>query len=132
MIGIDTNILVRLITRDDGDQAARAAATLSTHCSVDAPCRIDRIVLAELVWVLERGLRYPRREVADAIEAIVATLEFDVDHGDEVLMALEAYRHEGVDFADALLGLINAASGCSTTLTFDRRAARMATFQEIR
>jgi len=126
--GVDTNVLLRFIVRDDADQAAAADVFLERECSRDAPCLINRIVLCELVWVLERGYRYRRDPIAGVIDKILRTEEFRVENAAEAWAALQAYRKGRGDFADGLIGKTNRALGCAGTATFDREAGRMEEF----
>jgi predicted nucleic-acid-binding protein len=52
LIGVDTNVLVRYLVEDDAAQAEEAALFLRTRCSTETPAFVNRIVVAELVWVL--------------------------------------------------------------------------------
>jgi len=127
--GLDTNVLVRFLVKDDRRQAATAAAFVRGHCTAESPCHINRIVLCELVWVLETAYRYPRPVVAEVMEMILRTGEFVIEDADEAWAALAAYRDGGVDFADALLAHSNLAQGCDATATFDRKAGRSKGFE---
>lgn len=53
MIGIDTNVLVRHLVQDDPAQSRAASQVITERCTRDEPGFINRIVLCELVWVLE-------------------------------------------------------------------------------
>ncbi len=128
MKGVDTNVLIRFIVRDDADQAAAADHFLESECSREAPCLINRIVLCELVWMLDRGYRYRRGPIAGVIDKILRTEEFRVENAAEAWAALQAYRDGRADFADCLIGETNRALGCAVTATFDRYAGRMEEF----
>jgi predicted nucleic-acid-binding protein len=52
VIGVDTNVLVRYLVKDDSERAARAAILLEVECTMEHPAYINRIVMCELVWVL--------------------------------------------------------------------------------
>lgn len=126
MIGIDTNLLVRHLVQDDEKQARLARDFFRRECSVESPGWINRIVLCELTWVLERAYRYTREEVAGALGALAQTAEFRLEDSAAVWSALGSYREGVADFADALLAVTNREQGCSTTATLDRKAARLA------
>lgn len=128
MIGLDTNVLVRYITRDDRVQAARADRLMDS-LSADSPAFVNRIVLCELVWVLGRGYRYERPAIAGVIETILSSEALVVEDHELAMEALARYRDEDLDFADALIGAINLAAGCSTTARFDDAAAGLAGFE---
>lgn len=122
MIGVDTNVLARIVTGDDAHQQSLALAYLRRHCTSENPGWVNRIVVAELVWVLQAKREYARDRIADLLESLlhIPTLRFE-DH-DRVRTALTAYRN-GAGFAEALLAASNA-SNCTTTVTFDKVAAK--------
>lgn len=128
MIGVDTNVLVRFLTQDDPEQALLASRFLENHCSRHNPGLINRIVLCELVWVLETAYDYPRTTVADVLERLFRTAQLVLEEPENTWSALRAYREGKADFADCLLGLINRSAGCEITVTLDRKAARLPYF----
>jgi len=128
LIGLDTNILVRYLVRDDSAQAARADRELERP---NARFLIDGIVLCELVWVLETGYGFSRPEIASVLERILATAQFEVEAKDVTVIALHDFRRSAADFADCLIGRRNRAAGVSETLTFDRGLARLAGFRVL-
>lgn len=130
MIGLDTNVLLRHLVQDDAGQARQAEKFLATACSADDPAFVNRIVLCELVWVLESGYRYPRARVAGALEAILRTRQFVIEDAQEAWASLAVYRAGG-DFSDALIAAINLREGCIETATFDRHAARQPGFRSV-
>ena len=123
MIALDTNVLVRLLVKDDAAQFALAQSYLREHCTSDDPALVNRVVLAEFVWVLESFYAYPRERVAQALDGILATAVLAVEDASSVRAALARYRN-GADFADAIIAITNLRAGASTTLTFDKPAAR--------
>jgi predicted nucleic-acid-binding protein len=128
MIGVDTNVIVRLLVGDDAAQQRSAHDFLTRHTSPDEPARIDRIAAVETVWVLERRYGYSRTQIASAIEKLLDTAEIAFEDHDLVRSAVRDYR-QGIGFADALMARGNEHAGCTTTLTFDAVAAkRLASF----
>lgn len=130
MIGIDTNVLVRFLTGDDPAQALRAKAVME-RCTPQEPGWISVIVLCEIVWVLLRGYRYSREQVAGVVARLLRTAEFEIEDSDLARQALERFTKEGFDFADALIGLRNERSGAPQTYTFDQAAAGMPQFRLV-
>lgn len=116
MIGLDTNVLVRYLLREDPVQAARAERELERN----ERFLIDSIVLCELVWVLETGYGFSRTEIAAALERILATAQFEIESKDLALAALDDFRRSAADFSDCLIGRRNRAAGAPETVTFDR------------
>jgi predicted nucleic-acid-binding protein len=131
MKGLDTNVLIHLIVADDPDQAAAAERYIRRECAPDTPCLINRVVLCELVWVLERAYGYARSDIARAMEALLRTAQFRCEDADAAWAALRAYRTGAGDFADAVIGRSNRRQGCEATGTFDRKAARLDGFEAI-
>lgn len=129
MKGLDTNVLVRFLVKDDPKQAARAVSFMRGACTADAPCLVNRVVLCELEWVLESAYGYPRSTVAEVLGKILRTSELLVEDADEAWAALRAYREQGADFSDCLLARTNLSQGCDATATFDQSAGRVAGFE---
>jgi predicted nucleic-acid-binding protein len=127
---LDTNVLVRLLVADDAGQADRAAAYIERHCTVQAPCWLNRIVLCELVWVLDRAYGYGRSDIATALEKLLRTAQFMAEDSDIAWAALRAYR-EGGDFADTMIALTNQRNGCDATATFDGNAMKRNGFEPV-
>ncbi|NJO37287.1 MAG: type II toxin-antitoxin system VapC family toxin [Rhizobiales bacterium] len=124
MIGLDTSVLIRHLTQDEPDQAARASALIEKSCSTEEPGYVNRVVMCEIVWVLERAYRYQRTIIADCIETILRTADLRVENEKAVWTALARYQ-EGFDFADALIAETNAMAGVAATATFDRKACAL-------
>ena len=116
MIGLDTNVLLRYLVRDDAAQAVRADRELER----DERFLINGIVLCELVWVLETGYAFSRTEIAAALERILATAQFEIESKDLALAALDDFKGAARDWADCLIGRLNRAAGATETVTFDR------------
>lgn len=129
MIGIDTNVLVRYLTRDDERQAEIAHHYLTQECTAEEPAFINRVVQCEVIWVLERAYKYSREQIAHAFEMIFRTRQFQVEDQEFALAALRLYRQGKADYADALIGVVNKAAGCDMTVTFDKKASKLESFQ---
>ncbi len=128
MIGLDTNVLVRYLVEDDPRQAATAAKLIEKQCTEDDPGFVNRVVLCELVWVLESAYGYARATIAATIESLLRTAELEIDAVEVAWPALTAYRAGSADFSDALIGRLNRDAGCSATATFDKGAAKLDDF----
>lgn len=126
MKGLDTNVLVRFIVKDDHRQGAKAAEFLR---QTDETFFINSIVLCEFVWVLETAYGYSRATIVQALTLILFTNQFEIEERDLALNALEDYRTSKGDFADCLIGRRNRASGCDKTATFDRKLRGLETFE---
>ncbi len=123
MIALDTNLLVRYIVQDHPEQAAIATNLIETRLSEDEPGFVAHLVLAELVWVL-RGYGYGREQIAETLTGLLCAVELSVEQVELAWSALRAYAKGPADFADYLIGFRARSVGCSTVMTFDRKAAR--------
>jgi len=128
MKGLDTNVLVRYLAQDDPAQARKATRFIEEWCTPENPGYINSIVLCELVWVLESTYEYPRQDIAAGLEKILRISGFQIDNGLAAWAALRQYQRTNADFSDCLLGMLNRAGGCMHTVTFDRKASRLAEF----
>lgn len=120
MKGLDTNVLVRYLVRDDERQAEKASAYIRKTVSSGESCFINHIVLCEMVWVLESAYSFSKKEIADVLEKMLITKQFEIESKDIVRQAVHDYSHGSGDLADYLIGRINHFKGCDVTLTFDR------------
>ncbi|MFH5774238.1 PIN domain-containing protein [Paracoccus sp. NGMCC 1.201697] len=131
MIGIDTNVLVRFLTRDDATQSTQAVA-LFADLTEAQPGYLSREVMVELVWVLERAYQLPRAEIAMAVDGLLAAREIMVEMPDRVGLAIERYRQGGAGFADHMIALSARDAGCSAIFSFDRKAIASAQMSPLR
>lgn len=129
MIGLGSNILVRCLTQDDPVQAAIATEVIEQRLSEAEPGFISVVTMAETVWVLDRHYHFGRRQVAGAVELVLRTEVLLVEAEPEVFIALAALRSGRGEFADALIGALCDAAGCSRILTFDQGALRLPGFE---
>jgi predicted nucleic acid-binding protein len=116
---LDTNILARLLLRDDDDQYQRAVSLLGDGRAYTAP----PTVILELVWVLGNS-GVDRRGIIDGLKALLNLPNFRPRSSPEALAAVGLYE-AGLDFADALHLMLS--DGCESLITFDARFAKRAT-----
>ncbi|WP_394887709.1 PIN domain-containing protein [Mesorhizobium sp. AaZ16] len=121
-VGIDTNILLRMVLNDDPKQRAKALQ-FGDGLTSESPGYISLIVLVEFNWSLVSRYRQPRKQVLAAINRLIRTKSLVFESHNAVVRALERSNNAGVDFVDALIAEHNREQGCAHTATFDRAAA---------
>ncbi|MDZ7713496.1 MAG: type II toxin-antitoxin system VapC family toxin [Rhodovibrio sp.] len=131
MIGLDSNLILRFLTQDDFGQTERTAKFLANECSPARPGYINVVVLAEVIWTLERAYKFDKGDVATTVLGLVNADELEVQHGQTVRAACERYlqspaARRQIGLADYLIVCLNEAAGCETTATMDRRLAEAA------
>lgn len=120
MIALDTNVLVRLLTRDDEKQASKAHALLEKHADEDAAFFVSDIVLAELVWTLERSYDYDRNSIAQVLKALADNATLGFESREVLRVAQQFFADAKAGFADCLIVAKAQAAGCGSLVSFDK------------
>lgn len=124
MIGLDTNILVRLLVEDDPAQT-RLVNRFMQNLTADRPAFLSLIVLMELYWVLSTRYAIPRAQLLEVIRSLLALADLTVERREMVVEAITITERSRADFSDILIALQNEMAGCHHTITFDRKAAKL-------
>lgn len=120
MRAVDTNVLLRLITRDEEKQVESAEEFVSKGAWV------SHLVLAETSWVLDSVYGLPREDIAKAVEMLLNHEHVTLQDQDVIEAAVEKFRkHKGVTFSDVLVLEIARKSGHLPLGTFDRNLAKL-------
>jgi predicted nucleic-acid-binding protein len=120
MRAIDTNVLVRLITRDDPRQAC------SADHFVEKGAWVCLLALAEAVWVLSSIYKLDPRQQATAIEMLLNHTDLSIQDPDVAASALALFRAKpSLGFSDCLMLELARKSGHLPLGTFDRTFARL-------
>jgi predicted nucleic-acid-binding protein len=131
MIGLDTNVLLRYLIKDDEAQGDRSARVIRQADVRGEPVFIGPVVLCEMVWVLESRYGYAKPEIVRTLTAILDADGFDIADRNVVRSAVDDYRTHKADFADCLIGRTNEAAGCRETVTFERRLKALEPFRVL-
>ena len=123
MIGVDTNVLVRLIVADDARQHDLARRFFAERSESD-PAFISVAVVSEFAWTLRCFYDYSKDQVADALVALTESPDLVVEQRKMVAEAANLSRQAKVDFPDALVAHLALHAKCMTTVTFDKNAAK--------
>jgi predicted nucleic-acid-binding protein len=124
-ITVDTNVLVRVATKDDEKQARAAAKLLKSAEHIAIPLTS----LCEFVWVLRRVYSFGLQEILLALDALLDTENVVVNRPavDAGLAMLKA----GGDFADGMIAHEGAWLGGEVFVSFDKKAVSLISAQGL-
>lgn len=128
MIGIDTNVLVRYLNRDNEQQYQHAEDLLEGQCTEGAPGIITTVVLCELCWVLGSSYGATSSDLAETLNQLLATKQLRSLHRDAVVDALNLFQESNADFPDCLISVLHDLDHVERTYTFDKRASEFASW----
>ena len=131
MLGIDTNVLVRYLVRDDEAQFEKASRLIKREIAADAEVLVSLPVLLETEWVLRSRYHFKKAEILAAISGLLDATEIQFEDEAAIEESLKCWADGVADFADCLIGAHNRRLGCRTTATFDQKAARLPTFSSL-
>jgi predicted nucleic-acid-binding protein len=126
MRAVDTNVVVRVIIRDDANQTA------SAESFIHGGAWISWLALAESIWVLDSIYGLNWKELAAAIEMLLNHRDFIVQDADTVSAALDLFRAKpSLGFSDCLILSMARKAGHLPLGTFDRNLARVEGVQKL-
>ncbi len=125
MIGIDTNILVRYLTRDDETQFLLAQQLIRNQISIGERIFISLLVILETEWVLRSRYKAPKQQIARIFNDLLETRESVFEDEETLEEALHFWKDSNADFADCMIVAKTRRMGCSELVTFDERAASL-------
>ena len=124
---VDTNIIIRHLTGDPPDLAARATAFLAASDEL----LLADVIVAETVYVLESFYEVHRGEVANLLRAVIAFPAMRTLDPALLLRSVEIYETHGVDFAEAYLAASAEVAGVDRVASFDRSLDRVPSITRV-
>ena len=128
MLGVDTNVLVRYLMRDDQAQFDAARRLIGREASRDESVLVGLLVLLETEWVLRSRYKLAKVEILTAFSALLETAELVFEDEPAVEEALYSWKESTAEFADCLIETRHRRLGCRATATFDSKALKLAGF----
>ena len=132
MIALDTNILVRLLVRDDETQAEAARKRIKEAEVRRERLKIPLLVVLETIWVLESAYDKTRSEILMAIRDMRQMPVFDFEADRVVEGLLRDGPKNKADLADIMIAHAAEAAGCESGVTFDKGAAKLPFFSLLK
>lgn len=127
MRAVDTNLVVRLLVRDDASQVSAAEAFTA------AGAWLSHLVLAQTAWVLDAVYDRSPAQIATAVEMLLNHKDLTLQDAEVVASALEQFRaHPALGFADCLVVESARKAGRLPVGSFDRDLARLAGVERLR
>jgi predicted nucleic-acid-binding protein len=121
MIGIDTNILLRLWLNHDPAQNKRIDALLAAHGGTPGSLLVTDVVLAEAVWTLRSAFDQDKAAQLIAVRSLLIETAFAFEDRDAMSDAADMFEQgNNCGFSDCLVVAKHARHGCELTVTFDR------------
>jgi predicted nucleic-acid-binding protein len=126
MRAVDTNVLVRLVTRDDAEQVAVAEAFIAPGAWV------SHLVLAEAMWVLASVYDLGPSAIVTAVEMLLNHRDLSLQDADVVAAALTHFRKRPkLGFSDCLVLAVARKAGHTPLGTFDRELSKLDSTQRL-
>jgi predicted nucleic-acid-binding protein len=131
MLGVDTNVLVRYLVRDDRLQYEKARRLVSREVGKGEPVLVSLLVLLETEWALRSRYELTKEEIATAFSALLDTADLSFEDEPAIEQAVYSWKDSSADFADCLIEARNRGLGCRATATFDAKALKLAGFISV-
>jgi predicted nucleic-acid-binding protein len=124
---VDTNVLIRHLTGDPPEMAARATECLRRESGL----LLTDLVVAETVYVLESYYEVPREQVSESIRALLAMASVVSVDAALLLRSIEIYESDRLDFAEAYLVACAESTGINQVVSFDKSIDRVGTVHRL-
>jgi len=131
MLGVDTNVIIRYLTRDDQQQYESARRLIDREATKGEPVLVGLLVLLETEWVLRSRYEMAKPDIVSAFSALLDTADLAFEDEPSVETAIYSWKDSAADFADCLIAARNRKLGCRATATFDGRALKVAGFVPV-
>lgn len=128
MLGIDTNVLVRFLVRDDETQFEKARRLIKREVAAGRRVFVNQLVLMETEWVLRSRYDLPKSQIIAALSRLLEAADLQLEDEPSIEEALFIWKDAAADFADCLIGAKNRRMGCRATATFDVKASKLSGF----
>jgi len=131
MLGLDTNVLVRYLVRDDQTQFEKARSMIDREVNTGEPVLVSLVVLLETEWVLRSRYELKKSEIVAAFSSLLNVAEVDFEDEPSVEQAVYTWKDSSAEFADCLINARNLRLGCRATATFDAKALKIEGFVPV-
>jgi predicted nucleic-acid-binding protein len=116
---IDTSAILRMLVQDNELKAKAVENLIRSAPENGLVLHVMPVTMLEIVWVLEKVYKYPKKAVRELAEAIINTPQLKVELAGVFLNALKVYAEKKVKFADAVMAFWAMDKGITTAYTYD-------------
>jgi predicted nucleic-acid-binding protein len=127
-LGVDTNVIVRFLVRDDEAQFERARKLIKREVAAGRRIFVSQLVLLETEWVLRSRYSLSKNQIIAAISGLLDAADVQFEDEPTIEESLFNWKDTTADFADCLIGARNRRLGCRATATFDTKASKLPGF----
>ncbi len=122
MIALDTNVLLGYFVQDGGIQASIATQLIEEELSLSDQGFVSLAVVCELVWALRITYRQTQTSINGVLRELIEAPQIHIEQQELVTAAIS---EAAGDIADTIIHLVGKSKGCTKTVTFDRKFARV-------
>jgi len=131
MKGLDTNILVRFLVKDDKKQSESVYRLFKKAESEKDAFFVPLLVILETIWVLKAVYEISRPDILDAINDILYLPILKFEGQPTLKRFLIDSQENSADLSDVLIACSARMSGCEAVLSFDRKAVKAGIFEWV-
>jgi len=132
MIALDTNILVRLLVKDDDEQSRIVFKRFKKAEKNSEILFVPLLVVLELIWVLDSVYDCNREEIVNAIEKLTMMPIIRFEKLEVIHELIKHGKSTSIELSDLLICNSSIASGCIKTITFDKDASKYQLFELLK
>ncbi len=125
MPALDTNVLVRLLVKDEPAQLAAAKRLIRACVTAGEALYVPVSVALELEWVLRSAFGFDKASVTQTLAQLLGTVELQFEAEGAIELALLRYVDSSADFSDCLHVALAGTAGQQPLWTFDKAASKI-------
>lgn len=128
---LDANIILRYLICDNAPKAKKCEGLFHRVSSGKEALLTTTLVIAEVVWVLEKAYKLSKTEITDLIQKILNTPHLECDEKDVLMAAAGLYSLKNIDFIDAYNAIVMEARKIEAVYSYDAHFDRIPSLKRI-
>ncbi len=128
---LDANIILRYLTLDSALKARKCEILFQRVASGREALFTSTLVIAEVVWVLEKAYKLPKTEITGLIQRILNTPHIECDEKDVLMAAAGLYSLKNIDFIDVYNAIVMEARKIEAVYSYDTHFDRIPSLKRI-